>query len=49
VTRPATRDGSESGLQILGDDDGSDVGLQLKKPTGQLVTGRKIHLNAEGT
>jgi hypothetical protein len=40
--------GSESGLQILGDD-GSDVGSQLKKPTSKLVIGRKIHLNSEGT
>jgi hypothetical protein len=41
--------GSESGLQVLGDDDGSDVGSQLKKPTDQLVIGRKIHLNTEET
>jgi hypothetical protein len=39
--------GSESGLQVLGDD-GTDVGSQLKKPTDWLVIGRKTHLIAEG-
>jgi hypothetical protein len=41
--------GSESVLEIFSDDDGSDVGPQLKKPTGQLVVGRTMHLNADGT
>jgi hypothetical protein len=41
--------GSESVLEIFSDDDGSDVGSQLKKPAHQLVIGRTRHLNADGT
>jgi hypothetical protein len=41
--------GNESVLEVFSDDDGSDVGSQLKKVTGQPVIGLAMHLNADGT
>jgi hypothetical protein len=41
--------GSESVLEIFSDDDRSDIGSQLKNPTGQLVIGRTMHLNPDRT